>query len=954
MMIEEIENRRSLRAWSEPFDGKLSYAKVRALKATLRSAFLTFCNRTPELASEYLRTIGRGKHNGDAERELLTFRGTLAQVVPEQLAKATADILTREDEDEGDGYRAGRREAFDFADHELYPPSPAQGPFFELLTQAPEHGLGLVRRLVDHAIRFYSDGRTPGTDSIVVEMTAGARSFTWPQSYSWSRDEGRNNGLTSALMALEAWAHGRIEAGDSVEKVLVDVVGPADSPACYLLVAVDLMISHWPKTREVAIPFLACPELLALDRRRQLNDSQEIPDIFGISVLKKEPKGRANLDSLKKRLSRRLSLEDLFLSLALDDNLEPRDHLRGLLTKAAARLGEPSKDATFEDPAFMALHALNRLDVKNWKQEMQQLPDGGSHMTYHYVLPPSEQRHLDGLMAEAQAGLSTSNLQLALAAAVDDGKRSSPKLAAAGVAWAQGPGATPVENEEREDEEWMRDQALVAGAMVAVRDGDDELFTRHAAWARDLLERTLLEDSDRRGAHPTALRHNRIATAFAGTAYLLCRQPTSDCLQSLLAAAARHYGSAALGLGAAVDSLASCDERWLRSILRIAFAGCVRPRHHWELPAEQKEAQSKRHQLEIDAALAAEMAWLGNTGPEPEWPNFPNEHRQPRRRLRIRPSAETDESTRPALPQPEKYVDYRSAAHWLRMLRPLFDVTKRGWLRELARRFASWTADANGLGLAPDEDLAHSPSEWNEVYFDLVTHCLSNSSAHEVDELALSPITQLPDEPFFDVTTTFLRSVDEIYFNNHGLEDAEAVRIRTVLAQRLMESSGWKWLEHRRPDLTIEVHIGPAIATLFFNSFTRITPTQCYLLPKGVDRLGTFLPVLTKLVETGASHFVALVTLNLLEVSPRAVYMPFLLQAGKVWMASYSDDAVFWVEQRFGARVCALIQKIRSEAPAIFAGEGGVRTEVEQLLGGMIRVGVAEATELERSLTVER
>ena len=115
--------------------------------------------------------------------------------------------------------------------------------------------------------------------------------------------------VTSALMALEAWAHRRIEAGETFEKVLADVLGPPGSPAAYLLVAVDLLLSHWPKSREAAVPFLACPELLCIDRERHVHDNFEYPDIFGLKALQKEPVGAASLESLKKRASRQLMLD---------------------------------------------------------------------------------------------------------------------------------------------------------------------------------------------------------------------------------------------------------------------------------------------------------------------------------------------------------------------------------------------------------------------------------------------------------------------------------------------------------------------------------------------------------------------------------------------------------------------------------------------------------------------
>ena len=75
-----------------------------------------------------------------------------------------------------------------------------------------------------------------------MEFPDGPRTFPWVQSYNWSREGGvRSFAVQSALMALEAWAHKRIEAGEAFETVLADVLGAGDAPAAYLLVAVDLV-----------------------------------------------------------------------------------------------------------------------------------------------------------------------------------------------------------------------------------------------------------------------------------------------------------------------------------------------------------------------------------------------------------------------------------------------------------------------------------------------------------------------------------------------------------------------------------------------------------------------------------------------------------------------------------------------------------------------------------------
>src|SRR5574341_693792 len=176
----------------------------------------------------------------------MKFRGTLAQAAPKELAELTADYLLPKEEDEEDS--GPFRDAFRHVDFGFVPASPAQGPFYELLQHAPEHGLPLIRRIVDHAISFRSGGRDYGKNALTVTFPDGSeRVFPWYQSYGWPRDLGAGPSVVAcALMALEAWAHGRIENGEPVDSVVAEVIGDSTAPAAYLLVAVDLLLSHWP------------------------------------------------------------------------------------------------------------------------------------------------------------------------------------------------------------------------------------------------------------------------------------------------------------------------------------------------------------------------------------------------------------------------------------------------------------------------------------------------------------------------------------------------------------------------------------------------------------------------------------------------------------------------------------------------------------------------------------
>jgi hypothetical protein len=111
--------------------------------------------------------------------------------------------------------------------------------------------------------------------------------------------------------------------------------------------------------------------------------------------------------------------------------------------------------------------------------------------------------------------------------------------------------------------------------------------------------------------------------------------------------------------------------------------------------------------------------------------------------------------------------------------------------------------------------------------------------------------------------------------------------------------------------------------------------------------------VLTELVESGRSLFIALVVLNLMEESPRPGHLGFVVTAAKDWLTAYPDDTTFWGEHGIGRRVCAWIDVIREGHPATLDFTHGLRIDVDQLLAAFVRLGVPEARRLEEALATE-
>lgn len=79
-----------------------------------------------------------------------------------------------------------------------------------------------------------------------------------------------------------------------VDAVLRDILGPEGSCAAYLLIVLDVLLSHWPATRDALVPFVANPNLLANDRTRLTPDGP----VLGLFRKLAVPREQASMESL--------------------------------------------------------------------------------------------------------------------------------------------------------------------------------------------------------------------------------------------------------------------------------------------------------------------------------------------------------------------------------------------------------------------------------------------------------------------------------------------------------------------------------------------------------------------------------------------------------------------------------------------------------------------------------
>jgi hypothetical protein len=618
-----------------------------------------------------------------------------------------------------------------------------------------------------------------------------------------------------------------------------------------------------------------------------------------------------------------------------------------LLQQSAERLGPPKETDDLGDPAFMAVHALNRIDPKNYPETVVNGSDGAPLTVYKYESPTAEHLHLEALREAAQEGQTNISMQGALSVALENRERSSPEFAATAVEWAIKERSSNKELDK--DASWMREQAMLAAAVILVRDADAKLREKHMPWAREEFARALRTEEDPVHRVRAGILYNPFATAFVGLSHALSVSAPSVELKGLLDIAASENPAAGHGFRAVAKILAELDERLPRSLLRCAFAACMRPRRQWDMAEKEKVQRALETQKRSEAVVAAELDWLAGKRAEPSWPSFPA--RVPTRRRGIRLSGGTD--SKPAKeekPKPPDFVtDHQAAALWLGGSKSIANAKNLPWLRELVRVYSEWTAVANGADLEDDDDVADATREWSDVYFDLLARCLPGLSLAEVGAIALTPITALPDSSLLEVVEQFLRSVDEVYFNAETLDEGTAVGIRAALAARVMTTGGWRRLGGNRSS-SIERKLGPAIATLFMNSYGMIQPPTCYLYAKGLAKTDSCLPTLETLAVNGASLFVAIVTLNLVEVAPRPAHLAFVVTAARAWLRIFPDFGEFWLDHSIGQRVCACIEAIWRQEPKILGLDKPLHVDVEQLLAALISMGIPEAKRLEEDL----
>jgi hypothetical protein len=917
---------------SDPGSERLDGGARRRMIEDLRAMALLLAAQAPEAARRYLRDIDveRDSYKAKAVRQ---FGTVLAQVVPTELADLVANSLIEPRRRRESSYGVSSGRAFSHADSDYLPASPAQPPFFDLLVHAKEVGLGLVRRLVAAAIDVHSDGRDPGENGYTIVFDDGPRFFPWKNTYFWSRDQAREYSAASGLKALEAWGHRRLDAGEPLEEVLADVLGPPGTPAAFLLVAVDILLSHFPATRSAMVPFLANPELLATERGRSSYDQMDT----GRFAMRDEPQGAVSLADLRGRPSRSVMLENALPRYIYDDaaSAKLRERLQAVIDGM-----EPYGDrADFGDPAFMGRHALNLVTPGNWVEV-----EGGRM----YRAPAEEEEHLRRLGERHASFARASNMDARIHLATGGGEHATPETAWDAVEHASG--ALPDGTDA--DDPGSTSTRLIRTALLVARDGDDALLNAQEEWVREVVRRALAEQVDRYSVSNENLGYNRPALGALALLHLWRRRGLKSDRDELVAIAARRDRAAVPAFAAAVAMLAQTDPRLLKAGMRAAFAGMVWRWHRYDEDEELQKAFEKERDATTRAAVAAELAWLDG-GAEPAWPPFPDEKPILRRTHRIRVPKYDEGQDDKAIADENAgdgsvlHVNSNAAAAWLQLLNDP-QAKDLDWGGEVVSAYAGWSGRINGAGLSADAEVDRSPSEWNDQFYALFAAVLLDAGPAEFGPL-VEQVTGLPDKSFGDVAETLILAADVLYFNDATRSPVRPVELREQLAARTMALRRWR-NNYAPGELSIDYETGGVVARMLLNTHNPFTGTRSYLVPAVADRLDPLLDPLRALQMGGPTTFVAMCTMNMLLVAPRSRHLDFVLTAVEAWFERSSSDASLWVTAGVGRMVVQWFEATKLQEPAILEPAHPYRSRIDGVIGQLVSAGIAEAHEIERQI----
>ena len=126
----------------------------------------------------------------------------------------------------------------------------------------------------------------------------------------------------------------------------------------------------------------------------------------------------------------------------------------------------------------------------------------------------------------------------------------------------------------------------------------------------------------------------------------------------------------------------------------------------------------------------------------------------------------------------------------------------------------------------------------------------------------------------------------------------------------------------------------------FYNSFSG---TKSYFVRGVFDRTDPLLQTVRPLMPGGPTAFIALCTMNTLNVAPTARHLDFVLFAVETWLEATDGDSAMWHELGIGRKTTCWFEAAAVDDPSLYRQTHPSRSRIDAILGRLVSLGISEA-----------
>ena len=282
----------------------------------------------------------------------------------------------------------------------FFPPTPLHQPFASLFASAPKTALKLVRDMSNRAtvgsqqILEITKPRYATPLPLNISFPWGSQRFwTGGRSYTWFLGEGGPQPLEAAFLALTYWAHKRLDAGDSVDEVIRDMVEGHDNwTVLGLAASLALEKRH---VSETVLPLVTAQRLWSVDMARQVQGHRRHFTVLGMNPRDQMTgEQRGGFDYLQTRRFQHNSIRDLTMLFALSHDPTLREKFKTALQRFPDELPFNYQEEMANEPLKAKLRETAQIwatwgDAANYRTEPVPDRPGTVSVSFHAPQQPS-------------------------------------------------------------------------------------------------------------------------------------------------------------------------------------------------------------------------------------------------------------------------------------------------------------------------------------------------------------------------------------------------------------------------------------------------------------------------------------------------------------------------------------------------------------------------------------